>query len=47
MFKNVELIGQETPKRCLKRWWKIYDSSGEVGLPEERREKVSTGKFAV
>ncbi|AOK88316.1 hypothetical protein AOU00_00120 [Paenibacillus polymyxa] len=33
----LELIGQETPKRCLERWWKTYASSGEAGLLEERR----------
>lgn len=33
----LELIGQETPKRCLERWRKTYASSGEAGLLEERR----------
>ncbi len=41
---NVELIGQETPKRCLERWRKMYAYSGEAGLLEERRGKGSTGR---
>jgi len=41
---NVELIGLETPKRCLERWRKTYASSGEAGLLEERRGKGSSGR---
>ncbi|MCP3806190.1 IS3 family transposase [Paenibacillus sp. Lou8.1] len=38
----MEIFVQETPKRCLERWWKTYASSGEAGLLEERKGKGSS-----
>ena len=41
---NLDLIGHETPKRCLKRWRKIFKQRGEQGLRDDRRGKNATGQ---
>ncbi|WP_144083863.1 hypothetical protein [Brevibacillus panacihumi] len=41
---DVDIIGQEKPKHCLKRWRKTYTTLGETGLLEEQRGKGSTGR---
>jgi len=33
----LALIGRETPKKCLKRWRKIFDDKGALGLQEDHR----------
>ena len=41
---DLNMIGKEQPKRCLKRWRDSYDRFGEEGLLTERRGKGSTGR---
>lgn len=36
---NMELIGKDTPRHCLKLWLKTFKNEGEVGLSLERRGK--------
>lgn len=48
IFKNagfdIDVIGQQKPKICLKHWRKAYEAHGKAGLFEERRGKGSTGR---
>ncbi len=41
---DLDLIGHETPKRCLKRWRKVFKQRGEQGLKDDRRGKHTTGR---
>lgn len=41
---NLDIIGRDNPKSCLKRWRKIFASRGETGLLEDGRGKGSTGR---
>jgi transposase len=41
---DLEVIGSDKPKECLKRWRSIYKSYGEEGFYTERRGKGSTGR---
>ena len=41
---DLEIIGQETPRWCLKRWGKIYRTKGEERLAIESRGKAPTGR---
>jgi transposase len=41
---NMDIIGRQNPKRCLKRWRHLFVSQGETGLLEDRRGKGSTGR---
>lgn len=41
---NVDIIGRNKPKHCLKRWRSSYDAQGEVGLLEEQRGKGSPSR---
>jgi transposase len=41
---DLDVIGHEKPKHCLKRWREVYATHGESGLLEERRGKGSTGR---
>lgn len=41
---DLELIGHETPKRCLKRWRAVFKQYGEVGLRNDQRGKHATGR---
>lgn len=34
---NLDIIGADKPKGCLKRWQKIYRTKGETGLKTESR----------
>lgn len=43
---DLDLIGRETPKRCLKRWRAIYQERGEEGLRNDQRGKAATGRPA-
>ncbi|MBD8498512.1 IS3 family transposase [Paenibacillus arenosi] len=40
----TEIIGRNTPKKCLHRWRNIYSEYGEDGLLYDRRGKASTGR---
>jgi hypothetical protein len=37
---NLDIVGRETPKGCLKRWQKIFKHHGEIELLEEQRGKT-------
>lgn len=41
---DLNIIGREKPKHCLKRWRALYATYGEQGLLEERRGKGNTGR---
>lgn len=41
---NLELIGHEKPKGCLRRWRVIYKAFGEPGLRDEKRGNGSIGR---
>ena len=41
---DLDIIGKEQPKRCLKRWRDSYERFGEEGLLTERRGKESAGR---
>jgi transposase len=41
---DLQVIGSEKPKQCLKRWRRTYNQFGEDGLLTERRGKGSTGR---
>ena len=41
---DLDLIGHETPKYCLKRWRKVFRQRGEQGLKDDRRGKHTTGR---
>lgn len=43
---DVDLIGRETPKHCLKDWRAIYRQRGEEGLRQDQRGRHSTGQPA-
>jgi len=38
---NLNLIGKDTPKECLRRWRKIIMNRGTKGLSESRGTKKS------
>lgn len=40
---NLSIIGRETPKFCLARWRKKYDTKGSIGLLNDNRGKHSNG----
>lgn len=44
---DLNIIGQDKPKQCLKRWRKLYEQFGEDGFYAERRGKGSTGRPSV
>ncbi len=41
---DLQVIGSEKPKQCLKRWRKTFNQFGEDGFLTERRGKGSTGR---
>ncbi|WP_236848048.1 HTH domain-containing protein [Brevibacillus laterosporus] len=41
---DIDVIGHNKPKTCLKRWRNVYQIHGEIGLLEEQRGKKSTGR---
>jgi hypothetical protein len=41
---DINLIGREKPKDCLRRWRQVYLSLGEKGLLQERRGSKSAGR---
>jgi putative transposase len=41
---DINLIGIEKPKDCLRRWRQVYISLGERGLLQEQRGSKSTGR---
>lgn len=43
---DVDLIGHETPKHCLKDWRTIYRQQGEEGLRKDQRGSSSPGRPA-
>ncbi len=43
---DLDLIGHETPYRCLRRWRAVFRQRGEQGLRNDQRGKSSTGRPA-
>jgi putative transposase len=43
---DLDLIGRETPKRCLKKWRVVYKQRGEEGLRQDERGRQATGRPA-
>lgn len=41
---DLDLVGRETPKRCLKRWRAIFQQHGEEGLRNDQRGRAATGR---
>lgn len=41
---DLDLIGEETPRRCLKRWRAVFQQRGEEGLRDDRRGRNATGR---
>lgn len=41
---DLDLIGHETPKRCLERWRTVFTQRGEDGLRADRRGKNAAGR---
>lgn len=41
---DINLIGKDKPKDCLRRWRQVYTALGENGLLQERRGSQSTGR---
>lgn len=41
---DIEMIGKEQPKRCLRRWRETFERYGEDGFLTERRGKGSIGR---
>lgn len=41
---DLDLIGRETPKRCLERWRAVFQEHGEQGLRIDQRGKGATGR---
>jgi transposase len=41
---DLQVIGSEKPKQCLKRWRKTFNQFGKDGFLTERRGKGSTGR---
>ncbi len=40
---DIGMIGHETPKRCLRRWRKIFKDKGEMGLKTDGRGQSKAG----
>ena len=40
---NINVIGRQTPKRCLRRWRKVLKDKGEAGLKIDGRGKSKSG----
>lgn len=41
---DLDLIGRETPKRCLKRWRAVFKQRGEEGLRNDQRGRTAAGR---
>jgi len=41
---DLDLIGPDTPSRCLRRWRKVFKQRGEQGLRDDQRGKGATGR---
>ncbi|MFE0507606.1 HTH domain-containing protein, partial [Peribacillus butanolivorans] len=41
---DLDMIGSDKPKGCLKRWRKTFEQYGEDGFYTERRGKGSAGR---
>lgn len=41
---DLDLIGHETPKHCLKKWRAVFKQRGEQGLRNDQRGKGATGR---
>jgi hypothetical protein len=41
---DLDLIGRQTPKRCLDRWRAVFQELGEHGLRNDQRGKGAMGR---
>lgn len=41
---DLDLIGPNTPSRCVRRWRKVFKQRGEQGLRDDQRGKGSKGR---
>lgn len=41
---DLDLIGRQTPKRCLARWRAIFAERGEEGLRDDQRGRNAVGR---
>lgn len=41
---DLDLIGRETPRRCLTRWRAVYRDRGEDGLHDDQRGRKASGR---
>jgi hypothetical protein len=41
---DLDLIGRDTPKRCLERWRAVFTQQGEAGLRSDQRGRNATGR---
>ncbi len=41
---DIEMIGKDKPKQCLRRWRKAFEQYGNDGFDHERRGKGSSGR---
>lgn len=40
---DIDMIGRETPRRCLRRWRDVFKQKGEAGLNMDGRGQSKTG----
>ena len=40
---DINMIGRETPKRCLRRWRRVFKDKGEAGLKIDGRRQSKAG----
>ncbi len=40
---DIDVIGRETPRRCIRRWRKTLKDKGEAGLKKDGRGKHKSG----
>jgi len=43
---DLELIGRETPQRCLRRWRAVFEQRGDEGLMSDQRGRTVGGRTA-
>lgn len=41
---DIDMIGRENPRYCIRRWRKIFRQKGEVGLMRDSRGVLASGR---
>jgi len=44
---NLDMVGEQQPKRCLSRWRNTYNKYGDEGLLRDNRGKCATGRTKI